>query len=63
ETCSFTLLISNAVKLLKQHVASFASFKDPGSENPSFLISFATQNSNAGQVISKLHIIKLGAQP
>ncbi|GJT22622.1 protein arginine N-methyltransferase PRMT10 [Tanacetum coccineum] len=55
--------VNSVVKLLKQHATSFASFKVPGSENPSFLISFATKNSNAGQVISKLHIIELGAQP
>lgn len=35
----------------------------PGNENPSVLISFASKTLNAGQVISKLHVIELGAQP
>jgi len=35
----------------------------PGNENPSVLISFASKTFNAGQVISKLHVIELGAQP
>lgn len=35
----------------------------PGNENPSTLISFATKTLNAGQVVSKLHVIELGAQP
>ena len=35
----------------------------PGNENPSTLISFATKTLNAGQIISKLHVIELGAQP
>ena len=35
----------------------------PGNENPSILISFATKTLNAGQIISKLHVIELGAQP
>ncbi|KVI09938.1 Armadillo-type fold [Cynara cardunculus var. scolymus] len=48
---------------LEAHAASFASFKVPGNENPSILISFATKSSNAGQVTSKLHVIELGAQP
>ncbi|KAI3793231.1 hypothetical protein L1987_35847 [Smallanthus sonchifolius] len=48
---------------LEGHAASFASFKVPGNERPSILISFATKSSNAGQVTSKLHVIELGAQP
>lgn len=48
---------------LEAHAASFAQFKVPGNENPSTLISFATKTLNAGQVISKLHVIELGAQP
>lgn len=35
----------------------------PGSDRDSILISFATKSLNAGQVISKLHVIELGAQP
>jgi hypothetical protein len=34
-----------------------------GNENPSVLIAFASKTLNAGQVISKLHVIELGAQP
>ncbi|KHN48575.1 Clathrin heavy chain 2 [Glycine soja] len=48
---------------LEAHAASFAQFKVPGNENPSVLISFASKTLNAGQVISKLHVIELGAQP
>ncbi|KOM39603.1 hypothetical protein LR48_Vigan03g298500 [Vigna angularis] len=48
---------------LEAHAASFAQFKVPGNENPSVLISFATKTLNAGQIISKLHVIELGAQP
>ncbi|XP_039016474.1 clathrin heavy chain 1-like [Hibiscus syriacus] len=48
---------------LEAHAASFAQFKVPGNENPSILISFATKSFNAGQIVSKLHIIELGAQP
>ena len=35
----------------------------PGNEIPSTLISFSTKTLNAGQIISKLHVIELGAQP
>lgn len=35
----------------------------PGNDNPSVLISFASKTLNAGQIISKLHVIELGAQP
>ncbi|TKY47560.1 Clathrin heavy chain 1 [Spatholobus suberectus] len=48
---------------LEAHAAAFAQFKVPGNENPSILISFATKTLNAGQIISKLHVIELGAQP
>ncbi|KAL7229187.1 hypothetical protein ACSBR2_007811 [Camellia fascicularis] len=48
---------------LEAHAAAFASFKVPGNENPSVLISFATKTVNAGQITSKLHVIELGAQP
>ncbi|KAI4382760.1 hypothetical protein MLD38_008678 [Melastoma candidum] len=48
---------------LEAHAASFGSFKVPGNENPSTLISFATKTVNAGQITSKLHVIELGAQP
>ncbi|KAA3478254.1 clathrin heavy chain 1-like [Gossypium australe] len=48
---------------LESHAASFAQFKVPGNENPSILISFATKSFNAGQIVSKLHVIELGAQP
>nr|NP_001236999.1 clathrin heavy chain [Glycine max]AAC49294.1 clathrin heavy chain [Glycine max] len=47
---------------LEAHAASFAQFKVPGNENPSTLFLFAT-NPNAGQIITKLHVIELGAQP
>ncbi|KAL2541769.1 Clathrin heavy chain 1 [Abeliophyllum distichum] len=48
---------------LEAHAASFASFRVPGNDNDSILISFATKTSNAGQITSKLHVIELGAQP
>ncbi|KAK4366722.1 hypothetical protein RND71_014602 [Anisodus tanguticus] len=48
---------------LEAHAAAFASFRVPGNERDSILISFATKSSNAGQVTSKLHVIELGAQP
>ncbi|GKV43645.1 hypothetical protein SLEP1_g50908 [Rubroshorea leprosula] len=48
---------------LEAHAASFATFKVPGNENPSTLISFATKSSNAGKIESKLHVIELVAQP
>ncbi|KAF1892552.1 hypothetical protein Lal_00011019 [Lupinus albus] len=48
---------------LEAHAAAFAQFKVPGNENPSVLISFATKTLNAGQIISKLHVIEMGAQP
>ncbi|GLT99906.1 hypothetical protein SLE2022_173100 [Rubroshorea leprosula] len=48
---------------LESHAASFATFKVLGNENPSILTSFATKSSNAGKIESKLHVIKLVAQP
>ncbi|MCD7462056.1 Clathrin heavy chain [Datura stramonium] len=42
---------------LEAHAASFASFRVPGSDRDSILISFATKSLNAGQVISKLHVL------
>ncbi|CAH8337295.1 unnamed protein product [Eruca vesicaria subsp. sativa] len=45
---------------LEAHAASFAQFKVPGNENPSFLISFASKSFNAGKITSKLHVIELG---
>ncbi|KAF5751355.1 Clathrin heavy chain 1 [Tripterygium wilfordii] len=48
---------------LEAHAATFATFKVPGNENPSLLISFAAKAFNAGQITSKLHVIELGAQP
>ncbi|KAL5997903.1 hypothetical protein ACLOJK_008837 [Asimina triloba] len=47
---------------LEAHAAAFASFKVSGNDNPSTLICFASKTLNAGQVISKLHVIELGAQ-
>lgn len=35
----------------------------PGNDKDSILIAFATKSSNAGQVVSKLHVIELGAVP
>ncbi|KAM7256318.1 hypothetical protein ACFE04_012059 [Oxalis oulophora] len=48
---------------LEAHAASFATFKVPGNDKDSILISFATKSFNSGQVTSKLHVIELGAQP
>ncbi|XP_058106687.1 clathrin heavy chain 1-like [Magnolia sinica] len=48
---------------LEAHAAAFATFKVAGNENPSTLICFASKTMNAGQIISKLHVIELGAQP
>ena len=35
----------------------------PGNDNPCTLIAFATKSFNAGQIISKLHVIELGSHP
>lgn len=48
---------------LEAHAAVFASFKVPGNDTPSLLIAFATKSIVASQLVSKLHIIELGAQP
>lgn len=34
-----------------------------GNEKPSLLIAFATKTIAAGQLVSKMHVIELGAQP
>ncbi|KAL5997905.1 hypothetical protein ACLOJK_008839 [Asimina triloba] len=50
---------------LEAHAAAFASFKHThvsGNDNPSTLICFALKTLNAGHVISKLHVIELGAR-
>ncbi|XP_031382114.1 clathrin heavy chain 1-like isoform X1 [Punica granatum] len=47
---------------LEAHAASFAQFKVPGNDNPSTIVSFATKTINSGQIVSKLHVIELGAQ-
>ncbi|EFJ13237.1 hypothetical protein SELMODRAFT_157554 [Selaginella moellendorffii] len=48
---------------LEAHAASFATFKVSGNEAPSTLISFATKSVTSGTLVSKLHVIELGAQP
>ncbi|KAF9597990.1 hypothetical protein IFM89_023475, partial [Coptis chinensis] len=54
---------------LEAHAASFAATvvsafgSVPGNEDPSILICFASKSTNAGQVMSKLHVIELGSQP
>ncbi|KAF9598323.1 hypothetical protein IFM89_026612 [Coptis chinensis] len=48
---------------LEAHAASFAATVVPGNEDPSILICFASKSTNAGQVMSKLHVIELGSQP
>lgn len=48
---------------LEAHAAVFASIELPGGDHSSTLISFATKTVVAGQIISKLHVIELGAQP
>ncbi|XXG67428.1 hypothetical protein AAC387_Pa06g0783 [Persea americana] len=48
---------------LESHAAAFTSLKVAGNENPSTLICFASKTENAGQIVSKLHVIELGAQP
>lgn len=48
---------------LEAHAAVFASFKVPGNDAPSLLIAFSTKSIVAGQLVSKLHVIELGAQP
>ncbi|PHT86702.1 hypothetical protein T459_08808 [Capsicum annuum] len=44
---------------LEAHAAAFASFRIPGNERDSILISFATKSSNAGQVTSKLRAVRI----
>lgn len=34
-----------------------------GNEKPSLLIAFATKTFVGGQLVSKMHVIELGAQP
>ncbi|CAI7842986.1 unnamed protein product, partial [Closterium sp. NIES-53] len=48
---------------LESHAAAFASVKVPGNDTPSLVIAFATKTITGGQLISRLHIIELGAQP
>ncbi|CAI5466783.1 unnamed protein product [Closterium sp. Yama58-4] len=48
---------------LEAHVAAFASVKVPGNDTPSLVIAFATKTITGGQLISRLHIMELGAQP
>nr|AQQ11752.1 clathrin heavy chain 2 [Chara australis] len=48
---------------LEAHAAAFASIKIAGSETPSTVIAFATKTITGGQLLSKLHVIELGAQP
>ncbi|CAI5950627.1 unnamed protein product [Closterium sp. NIES-65] len=48
---------------LEAHVAVFASVKVPGNDTPSLVIAFATKTIAGGQLISRLHIMELGAQP
>lgn len=48
---------------LEAHAASFATFKVSGIEKPSLLISFATKTMVGAQLVSRIHIIELGAQP
>mmetsp|Transcript_22621 Transcript_22621/g.70241 ORF Transcript_22621/g.70241 Transcript_22621/m.70241 type:complete len:1205 (+) Transcript_22621:68-3682(+) len=48
---------------LEAHAASFSSLTVPGNTEPSTLITFATKALVAGQVVSKLHVIELGAKP
>lgn len=35
----------------------------PGSDRTSLLIAFATKHMMGAQLVSKLHVIELGAQP
>ncbi|XP_054819083.1 clathrin heavy chain 1-like [Prosopis cineraria] len=48
---------------LEAHAASFATFRVPGNDKDSTLITFASKTVNAGQVTSKMHVIELDAQP
>ena len=48
---------------LEAHAAAMASYTMPGNSTPSQLISFASKSTTSGQLVSKLHIIELGAQP
>ncbi|KAL2317467.1 hypothetical protein Fmac_031343 [Flemingia macrophylla] len=45
------------------HAACFATFRVAGNDNDSTLICFASKSVNAGQVMSKMHVIELAAQP
>ena len=46
---------------LETQAASFATCKVPGYDQSCALIGFATISFNAGQIVSKLHVIELGS--
>ena len=46
---------------LETQAASFATCKVPGNDQSCALIGFATISFNAGQIVSKLHVIELGS--
>ena len=48
---------------LEAHAAAMTSYTLPGNSSPSQLISFASKSTSSGQLVSKLHIIELGATP
>jgi len=48
---------------LEAHAAAFATVRFPGKEAPSNVIAFAQKVLKEGTVLSKLHIIELGAMP
>ncbi|EFJ17279.1 hypothetical protein SELMODRAFT_115182 [Selaginella moellendorffii] len=47
---------------LEAHAAAFGSFKFAANDAASVIISFASKNYSGAQVVSKLHVIELGAQ-
>lgn len=48
---------------LEAHAAAFSTVKFAGRDAPSTVISFAQKSLKDGQVVSKLHVIELGAVP
>lgn len=48
---------------LEAHAAAFSTVKFAGRDAPSTVISFAQKTLKDGQIVSKLHVIELGAAP
>lgn len=51
------------IKMMSLFVDYFVLTQVPGNDQPCILIAFTTKSFNAGQIISKLHVIELGSHP